>query len=473
MTTLAENEALVTARLADGSELRGGLSRLSRSVVTFEVYGGNPVLQMSEVLSDFSVVLDQKTVYLGRAVVRNLVATNLMLTCEVSLGDHWIDAETLAGGAGIGESKRSFQGFLKSWQGAYRVGTEFKEVVADLHGFLSAMRLWTEQIELEQRRKHPGLDTETLRETAARLCKETTPALESLFDRLESCSERIDPELHPAHRSFVRHQLHPLLMCSPFLHRVFHKPLGYAGDYEMVNMLIRNPFEGASLFAFLVNHWFLQQAPAEAHRNRIKHLIRQLQNVTAMAAREGRTARILNLGCGPAGEVQQFIRENHYSDHARFMLLDFNEETITDTGNQLRDLIQRHQRRTIVQLEKRSVNQIIKEFGKPRKSDFTAGYDLVYCAGLYDYLSDAVSRRVSTVLHDWTAPGGMFLATNVDVSNPRTMIMDFVMDWHLIYRNARQMLAVRPMGIPEGEAVVKSDVTGVNIFLEVTKPNRE
>ena len=55
-----------------------------------------------------------------------------------------------------------------------------------------------------------------------------------------------------------------LLLSSPFLYRAYQKPLGYAGDYEMVNMIARDPYEGGSLFAKVVNLWFLSQWPARA-----------------------------------------------------------------------------------------------------------------------------------------------------------------------------------------------------------------
>jgi extracellular factor (EF) 3-hydroxypalmitic acid methyl ester biosynthesis protein len=69
----------------------------------------------------------------------------------------------------------------------------------------------------------------------------------------------VDDEFRSVHRIFGRRQLHPMLLCSPFLYRTFAKPLGYAGDYEMINMIMRDPLEGGSLYAKIINLWFLQQ----------------------------------------------------------------------------------------------------------------------------------------------------------------------------------------------------------------------
>src|SRR5437588_3873172 len=100
----------------------------------------------------------------------------------------------------------------------------------------------------------------------------------------------------------MKRQLHPCILCSPFAYRTFYKPLGYAGDYEVVNMMARSPYEGSSLFAKIVNLWFIEQRPAEAHRNRIDSLVQKQFEETARVAGLNRTARIFSLGCGPAIE---------------------------------------------------------------------------------------------------------------------------------------------------------------------------
>src|SRR5438876_8063021 len=125
----------------------------------------------------------------------------------------------------------------------------------------------------------------------------------------------------------MRRHLHPLVLCAPFPHRTFYKPLGYAGDYEMVNMIARDGHDGGSLYAKIVNCWFLKQAPSEAHRNRLRYLENKLLEETLRVIRAERQPRICNLACGPAVEVQRFLGEQTISDQAHFTLIDFNDET--------------------------------------------------------------------------------------------------------------------------------------------------
>jgi len=258
-----------------------------------------------------------------------------------------------------------------------------------------------------------------------------------------------------------------LVLCSPFVYRVFQKPLGYAGDYEMVNMIVRDPLEGNSIYAKVVNLLFLNRAPAVAHRNRIAYLTRQLSNETKRVAREGRIARIYNLGCGPAVEVQNFLMQSDLCEATDLTLVDFNEETLRYTAQRLEDIRIGHGRDTRIHTVKKSVHQILKEAAR-----FNEGpaYDFIYCAGLFDYLSDRICKRLMNIFYDMLLPGGLLVTTNVASSNPCRYGMDFLLEWHLIQRDKAQLEALCPDVAPPGSFCMTSELTGVNVFIEVRKP---
>src|SRR6185295_17307188 len=198
-----------------------------------------------------------------------------------------------------------------------KVLPEFKVVIADMQTFLTDLRLWLDQVELELRSTPSGEIPSVERNMAHELGQAIVPAFDAMHERLEDLSGRIEEEYQPVHQNFSKRQLHPLVMCSPFASRTFHKPLGYAGDYEMVNMIVRDPYEGASLFAKVVNLWFLSQWPAKAHRNRIVYLKERLAEESLRAMRRGKPLRVLNLGCGPAREIQEFL-EHDLCEYAQF-----------------------------------------------------------------------------------------------------------------------------------------------------------
>jgi extracellular factor (EF) 3-hydroxypalmitic acid methyl ester biosynthesis protein len=232
-------------------------------------------------------------------------------------------------------------------------------------------------------------------------------------------------------------------------------------------MILRDPLEGSSLFAKSINLWFLTQAPAAAHRNRIRFLTKLLAEETRRRASRGQPMRIFDLGCGPAGEVQQFLSEDAICNHASFTLLDFNDETLEYTGKVLVDLRSKFDRRTKIDLIKKSVHQFLKEETKPGLK--RSRYDMIYCAGVFDYLSDRICKRLMNIFYSMLDPGGLVVATNVDASNPSRNGMEYLLEWHLTYRSLEQLKALVPDQSPAGSAHIRSDETGVNHYIEVRK----
>lgn len=473
LNSTGERLSFIICRNSQGVEVRGTLHRLTRYLGVFEVYNPYSIVQLSEVLNDFRIMMNDRVVYSGRAVIANLVNTGIMLICEASLTDEgWIDIDILSPAQNKNRLLEDFAEFLRETEKNYTVSPDFKLVVADMHTLLSDLRRWMEQVELGVRSLPSGDRIQAERETIKKLEEPILPAVTPLLERFEGTASSIPPELQPVHRSYIKRQLHPLVLCSPFIYRTYQKPLGYAGDYEMVSMMLRDPYEGSSMFAKVLNRLFLDTAPVVAHRNRIIYLKQRLHEETERLAQQGKVARIFNLGCGPAQEIQNFLIDDPLCDNADFLLLDFNDETITNTSRELEALRTRHRRRTGIKLEKRSVHQILKESTRTGAGFEPAGYDIVYCAGLFDYLSDRICRRLLEVFYDLVAPGGLLIATNVDSSNPSRNWMEYVLEWHLVYRDKEGFTKIAPDKAPLDAINVKADETGVNIFLEVRKPTQ-
>jgi len=463
-------DSLVIAQNNQGVEIHAGLLRLTRYVAVFEVYNPGLVLRTSEALPSFKIVFRDRTIYSGRAVISNLVSTGAVVLSEARLDESCFNIASFApADAGL-RLRDGFDEFLSYWQKNYKVLPEFKVVVADMQTFLSDLRLWLEQIELQIRSAPTGDRAEVERQTVEEIGRAMVPAFDAMHERLEQHSAAIEAELRPVHQAFCKRQLHPLVMCSPFAYRTYHKPLGYAGDYEMVDMILRSPFEGGSLFAKVVNLWFLSQWPAKAHRNRIQYLKDRLVEECRRGARLGRPIRVLNLGCGPAREIQEFLLDDQVCDYANLTLLDFSEEAIQHTVRILDDLKQRLGRRTPIQMQRKSVHQLLKEGSKPSIGSGDLNYDFIYCAGLFDYLSDRTCRQLMQIFYHWLTPGGLLITTNVDDSKPFRHMLEFVLDWHLIYRDERKCAAFLPDGVPPGACQVRKDPTEVNVLVEVRKP---
>jgi extracellular factor (EF) 3-hydroxypalmitic acid methyl ester biosynthesis protein len=465
-------ESLVVFKTSQGVESRASLLRLTRHSVVLELCSSASDLRASEVLADLKIILHSRTLYSGRAVVSNVMDTGLVTVCEATLSDAWADvdfSDTVGLTKTIGPQ---FGEFVQQWQKLYRVLPEYKVAIADLQTFLTDLRLWLEQVEVGVRSAPTADRIQMEQEAVQRLQPSVVPAINSLFERFEEVALRVEPDLVPAHQAFGKRLVHPLLLGSPFVYRTYAKPLGYAGDYEMVNMMFRDPAEGASLFAKMVNIYALQLPPIIGHRNRITYLTEQLIQETRCLAARQRKLRVFTLGCGPAHEVQRFIAGDALSSHAHLTLADFNDETINRTTAILNEVKRRHGRETSLHLIKKSVHHLLKQADRTTQYTDADRHDFIYCAGLFDYLSNKVCQTLMGVFYDMLAPGGLLVATNVDV-HPARGEMECFLEWHLIHRNTEQMQSITPRRAKPHNVTLKRDPTGVNVFMEVRKPNDE
>ena len=453
-------ESLVAFRNSQGVQATGTLVHLTRNVVVFEVYNPYSIVQLSEVLGNFRVMRGERTVYSGRAVVSNLVSTGLMLIVSATLVDPWSDLQGLPPGD---ELRREVGQFVEDWEASHSLRPDYQLSVTTISSFLSELSRWVGQLEVDAQGEVPEPEEE--HEVVQTLKGNLSGKIHELFGRFEEVAGEISAEEEVQHKAFAQRELHPLMLISPFVHRTYTKPLGYAGDYEMVNMILRNGDEGPNVYARIVNAFVLAREPAEAHRNRIDFLVNLLKDEVAKAKQRGKKFRVLNIGCGPARETERFIREFEDAEAGEFTLLDFNQETLDYASKRLETACSDSGRRPSLSFVHKSIHELLKESGRGEEPD--QQWDLVFCAGLFDYLSDKICKRLLKLFHRWTVDGGRVAATNVHSRNPIRLFMEHLLEWYLIYRDEQSFASLVP---EEWRPQVSTDSTGVNVYLVVDKP---
>ena len=361
---------------------------------------------------------------------------------------------------------------LRLESGAWRVpGQErFKALVAELRLFLEDAR--DKFSELEASLPWHVVHGE-----------QESPARDALIERIKSgfasdlvaASIAIDGALRGASREaksglreFSERYLGELLMQSPWMYRARHKPLGYPGDYEVMNGLYGRHFSGSTLFAKALNLGFVSTPAAEAVRRRKDMMQGRLSALLDEKEAQARPCRLLSIAAGPAEEVLGLLTERQHIDvPLEIVLFDQDKSALAFSFARLsRVVAQRWAGRVKIVHLHDSITKLLR--GTTVLS--TSGqFDAVYATGLFDYLQPHTWVSLCSSLYEMVGPGGTLYVGNMVPSCPTRWVMEFHLDWYLEYREHQELLALARKAAPEAQIKVVEEATGVNPFVAVTR----
>lgn len=344
---------------------------------------------------------------------------------------------------------------------AVHIPTEVKAQVYEIQDWVE--HLMAEIDEVENNIKHTSHQSvlafdETIIEIIASYLGKMFPIIYQQFSKILL---NLDDEIRKQSVDFLRQKLNHIIYQSPFAERVYNKPLGYAGDYEMMNLIYRQENVGKTLFSRCLHRYYIDEPAAQAVRNRADYLIGVITK-TLEHADKRRPLRILSVACGPAMEWQKLLPQLGDNQQEVIVdLLDQDEQALMSTQNNLRRL--GHQHNTAVKFQ--FINKAIKNI-IGRGTDYKE-YDLIYSAGLFDYLSDPVASMAASKMFKGIRPGGRLIIGNFSTDNPNQVGMEYALDWELIYRSEKDLLELfRNVG---GALRIEKENLDINLFCVITK----
>jgi extracellular factor (EF) 3-hydroxypalmitic acid methyl ester biosynthesis protein len=296
------------------------------------------------------------------------------------------------------------------------------------------------------------------------------------LEQLHATSKQLAPSSLPLARSYATSTLLPLVLACPVHRRAYEKPLGYAGDFRLMEMLFARDLLGDSLFGRFLYSVTLKHTLARTVLAR-EAVMREAVRV-AMERSEPGPVRVLSMAAGSAIELRKFLGNcTELSRPLHLFLLDQDEAAHETAHRRLsRILLEQHQGKLPITLEclHFSVRQLILPQTKEEhwlRDELLCDLDLIYSAGLYDYLTDAVGRRLTSVLYSKLRPGGRLLIGNLTEMPDCTWMMDFVLGWPLVYRTEDSMLMLRKGAEPPPSRLgIMRDPTGHCLFLDLVRP---
>jgi len=314
-----------------------------------------------------------------------------------------------------------------------------------------------------------------------------------IMDSLGEITQGFDGMDKASHQEYVRNTLYyQIVQDAPFYWRIMNKPNGYAGDAMMMAYIYRDQFEGDTPFGMLLHKHAVSTKACQSVRNRKELLTNEILKTGG--------GRILSLAAGPAQEIREIL-VRFEEDTFQFVALDHDMETLkkfnmSDTEPRFTYALanafqiisgnfrtakprKTFERWCVPRLDFKGLRSAFAYVKYNIDYLFRETFDMVYSAGLYDYiktfeLDDSKGTvALTTNLFSLVKPGGSIVVGNFNQNNPRDLrfVMEYVYDWQLIHRDRNHMMEFA-RGIPEDhieEIQVLDEPLGINYFLKITK----
>ncbi|MEM9398976.1 MAG: hypothetical protein AAF984_02100, partial [Verrucomicrobiota bacterium] len=282
-------DGTISAKNNQGRPVNGTLTHISinRNNITFEVYNPFSLVQLSELLTNFVIAQGERILYEGKAVINNILPSTNSDVISATVIDpecwHLIDTD-------INELsvKKEISEFISEWELSNHINQHYRNSINLLKSLFSDLNRFLNQYESQIGKME--------RDDRFSFCENIEKGLHEKIHELmgsyEIVGKTIEPDALPIHKSFARREMHPLILRAPICNHTYTKPRGYAGDFEMVNMLFKPKWEGRDTYTGLVNSILIGADVAQAHRNRIDILYKHITEEAERAARQGRILKV-------------------------------------------------------------------------------------------------------------------------------------------------------------------------------------
>ncbi|WP_423223571.1 class I SAM-dependent methyltransferase [Candidatus Amarolinea aalborgensis] len=215
---------------------------------------------------------------------------------------------------------------------------------------------------------------------------------------------------------------------GPFFHHAFAKPRGYPGDFETIEIIYDCCPRADDLPGLIFDDYYLHARPAQAVRNRLAYLVDKLAAEVHRRTVAGiQPVRLLSLGSGPARELALLSGYPGCAQAVEVTCLDMDGAALTYAHQRINGRLNGQ-----VQFVHDNALRYARGANRPAQP-----FDVIYAAGLFDYLNADLAARLIEDCHGMLAPGGTLIVGNFSTEthpNDRVLV-DWLLDWPLLYRD--------------------------------------
>lgn len=273
------------------------------------------------------------------------------------------------------------------------------------------------------------------------------------------------PEQLRLAKDYTEAHLTPELMGAPLWRQAYTKPLGYPGDYVVMNYMYQGASEGETQFGRVAHELAVQIGQFVVKR---KDLVRQAIDEVVAQGAGNRPCVVASLGCGPAREIAEHLEfGRHCARPTQFVLVDQDSNALRFAGRHLGEIAAARGRNASVRIDLRHLC-VLRLLRDVDPAALLPQADLVYSAGLFDYFSDRTCRVLTRRLYETLRPGGRLILGNMKSGTDMLWPLELIANWSLRYRSAESVLAWTE-GVPGAEISLRTEATGYDYLVSVRK----
>ncbi|OPY74789.1 MAG: DNA-binding transcriptional dual regulator Crp [Syntrophorhabdus sp. PtaU1.Bin050] len=299
-------------------------------------------------------------------------------------------------------------------------------------------------------------------ETPDHLQTQCFHVMDAFNDRLQQTALLLkDSEAADYLWGYAFKEIFPYFMRSRFAERAYYKPRGYAGDFQMMEMIYSNQPAGDGKLGKLMDAWCLESAAARAVRGRRVFLKEQLEMLCEKKRNGQNPIRIMNLACGSNRELFDFLSTCPYTELVTALCIDADAQALEYTN--------RHVNVVPHSASVRLMSDNVVRWALGRMRHNFGLQDIIYSAGLTDYLDDRVCAALVSRCHGHLEEGGVLILGNFGYKNHNKVFLDQVLQWKLIHRTEEDLkgiFAKTPFG---ADIEITAEENGVNLFAIAVK----
>ena len=228
----------------------------------------------------------------------------------------------------------------------------------------------------------------------------------------------------------------------------YHKPLGYAGDYLLIEKIYKN-YVSANPHLRKWDLFSHTQKATKAIRNRISFFLEEMWKTHTASPSK---CHVLNLASGPGRDLNEALK-------------------VLGSPNICIDCVEQDVR--AIEYAKTLCNQFLSQIQFINKNALKfssqTNYHLIWSGGLFDYFNDSIFKRMIKRLYSFLHPDGRLIIGNFSSENPSKGYMD-LFSWNLFHRSHEHLRNLaEEAGISSHQISIEQEPEGINLFLIIKK----